>query len=155
MRILSDALASERGDLYQLVPQGKALQTDFCLAEEYRKASLAYASAVLPVNADAAPLIADMREVMTNYAANGVPAEVVDALKRRFIARMQFDRNSISDLADEWSDALAAKGLDSPDEDVEAVRRVTVEDVNRIAKQYLVEHNSITAQLKPLPAGGK
>ena len=40
-----------------------------------------------------------------------------------------------------------------PDDDVEAIRRVTLADVNRSAKQYLVDQNSITATLKPVPTG--
>jgi len=52
-----------------------------------------------------------------------------------------------------WSDALASEGRNSPDEDVEAIRRVTTADVNRVAKQYLVDQNSIAAQLKPSPSG--
>ena len=41
VQILSDVLASQRGNLYELVPQGKALQTEFGLAEAYPKASMA------------------------------------------------------------------------------------------------------------------
>jgi zinc protease len=40
VRILSDVLASERGNLYELVPQGKALQTEFGLAETYLSSGL-------------------------------------------------------------------------------------------------------------------
>jgi predicted Zn-dependent peptidase len=39
----------------------------------------------------------------------------------------------------------------SPDEDIEAVKRVTLADVNRVAKDFLVDENSITATLKPVP----
>ncbi|HZD49513.1 MAG TPA: insulinase family protein, partial [Silvibacterium sp.] len=56
-------------------------------------------------------------------------------------------------LADVWSNALAAEGRTSPDQDVEAIRKVTLADVNRVAKQYLVDQNSITAILKPVPTG--
>ena len=63
------------------------------------------------------------------------------------------DRNSIPGLAESWSEALAAEGRNSPDEIVEATKKVTVEDVNRVAKQYLVEQSAITAQLKPVPSG--
>ena len=38
-QILADVLASERGNLFDLVPQGKALQTEFGFAEAYTKAS--------------------------------------------------------------------------------------------------------------------
>ena len=85
-QILGDVLASQRGNLYALVPQGKALQTEFGLAEAYPKASVAYSAAVLPADGDAAPVIAEMRKIMADYAANGVPAELVEAAKRREIA---------------------------------------------------------------------
>src|SRR5579863_2796944 len=151
--ILSDVLASQGGNLYELVPQGKALETEFGLAEAYPKASMAFSVAVLPAAADAAPVIQEMRKIMADYAANGVPADLVEAAKRREIATSEFRRNSIPGLAETWSDALAAEGRNSPDEDVEAMKRVTVEDVNRVAKTFLVDQGSITAQLKPAPSG--
>jgi len=153
VHILSDVLASQRGNLYELVPQGKALEAEFGLAEAYPKASMAYSVAVLPAAADAAPVIQDMRKIIADYAANGVPADLVEAAKRREIAAAEFRRDSIPGLAEAWSDALAAEGRNSPDDDVEAMKRVTVEDVNRLAKTYLVDQGSITAQLKPSPSG--
>ena len=153
VQILCDVLASQRANLYALVPQGKALQTEFGLAEAYPKASVAYTAAVLPAGGDSAPVIAEMRKILADYAANGVPAELVEAAKRREIAGAEFRRNSIPGLADDWSDALAAEGRNSPDEDIEAMKRVTLADVNRVAKQYLVDQNSITAELKPVPSG--
>jgi zinc protease len=56
-------------------------------------------------------------------------------------------------LAESWSQALAAEGRNSPDEIIEAMKKVTVEDVNRIAKQYLVDQSAINAVLKPVPSG--
>ena len=153
VHILSDVLASQRGNLYGLVPQGKALEAEFGLAEAYAKASMVYSVAVLPAAADAAPVIQDMRKILADYAANGVPADLVEAAKRREIAAAEFRRDSIPGLAEAWSDALAAEGRNSPDDNVEAMKRVTVEDVNRLAKTYLVDQGSITAQLKPSPSG--
>ena len=91
-----------------------------------RKASVAYSAAVLPADGDAAPVIAEMRKILADYAANGVPAELVEAAKRREIAGAEFRRNSIPGLAEVWSDALAAEGRNSPDEDVDAMKRVTL-----------------------------
>jgi zinc protease len=153
VQILSDVLASQRGNLYAMVPQGKAIETEFGLAEAYTKASVAYGAAVLPADGNADPVIAEMRKILANYATSGVPSELVEAAKRREISGAEFSRNSIPGLASVWSDALASEGRNSPDEDVEAIRRVTTADVNRVAKQYLVDQNSITAQLKPSPSG--
>ena len=152
-RILSDVLSSQRGKLYELVPEGKALEAQFGLAETYPKASVAFSLAALPAQADAGPVIAEMKSIIASYAASGFPAELVEAAKRIQMASAEFQRNSIPGLAAAWSRALAAEGRNSPDEDVAAVAHVTVADVNRVAKKYLVEQGSIVAILKPRPSG--
>ena len=151
-RVLVDVLGSQRGDLYALVPAGKALQAEFDLEETYRKASVGFAVAVLPAGADPSTVVASLTNIVAASGQNGVPAELVDAAKRAEIAGAQFRRNSIPDLAAAWSQALAADGRNSPEEDIEAIRRVTVADVNRVAKQYLVAENSVTATLVPKPS---
>lgn len=152
-QILADVLASQRGDIYAMVPQGKALGTSFGTFETYKEASAAVAQAALPAGADPSPLQAEMKKILTAYATNGVPADLVDAAKKGEIASAEFGRNSISNLAALWSQALADEGRQSPDEDVEALRRVTVADVNRVAKKYLLEQSAITGTLKPRPSG--
>ena len=152
-QILSDVLGSQRGDLYAMVPAGKALETAFGEVESYPKASVGYGVVVLPSGTDAVAAVAQMRTILANYAAKGVPAELVEAAKRSEVAGAEFERNSIPGLATVWSTALAAEGRKSPDEDVEALKKVTLADVNRVAKQYLVETNSITATLMPVPNG--
>jgi zinc protease len=153
VRILSDVLASQRGNLYALVPQGKALAAEFGLAETFPKASVGYSVIALPADSDAGPATKEMQKVLSDYAAHGVPAELVDAAKRGEVANAEFERNSIPGLAAAWSQALAGEGRNSPDELVEAMKRVTVADVNRLAQTLLVEQNSITALLNPVPTG--
>jgi zinc protease len=153
MQILADVLASQRADLYGMVPAGKALAAEFGLAETYPKASVAYGLIAQPAGVDATPAIEEMRQIVNKYAASGVPEDLVDAAKRAEIAQAEFQRNSIPDLAEVWSNALAAEGRTSPDEDVDAIRKVTLADVNRVAKQYLLNANTITATLKPVPNG--
>ena len=70
-QILADVLASQRGDIYGLVPQGKALGTSFGTFETYKEASAAVAQAALPAGADPAPLQAEMKKILNAYAANG------------------------------------------------------------------------------------
>lgn len=151
-RILSDVLSSQRADLYALVPQGKALGTEFALLETYPKASAAFAVAAIPAGTDATTLNSEMKKIVSDYASKGFPPELVDAAKKGEIASAEFARNSISNLASVWSEALASEGRQSPDENVEAIKRVTVEDVNRVAKTYLLQ-NAIVATLKPTPSG--
>jgi zinc protease len=151
--ILADVLASERADLYGMVPAGKALAAEFGLAEAYKKASVGFGLVALPAGVDATGAIAEMRQILAHYASDGVPAELVDAAKRSEIAQAEFERNSIPGLANVWSDALAAEGRNSPEEDIDAMRKVTTADVNRVAKQYILNAETITATLKPVPSG--
>ena len=150
-RILTDVLSSQRADLYSLVPAGKALGTDFGLAETYPKASVGYALAAIPAGADPAPITAEVKAILARYADNGVPAELVEAARKSEIANAEFQRNSITDLASVWSQALAGEGRDSPSAIVDAMKKVTAADASRVAKTYL--QNAIIATVKPSPSG--
>jgi zinc protease len=152
-QILADVLASQRADLYGMVPAGKALAAEFGMAETYPKASVGYGVVALPSGVDASSAIQEMRQILGSYADKGVPEDLVAAAKRSELASAEFQRNSIPGLANVWSDALAAEGRTSPEEDIDAIKRVTLADVNRVAKQFLVDQNSITATLKPVPTG--
>ena len=152
-QILSDVLSSQRGDLYAMVPAGKALAAEFGVAESYPKASVGFGLVAQPAGVDTTPALDEMRNILNNYAEKGVPEELVAAAKRSEIAQAEFQRNSIPGLANVWSNAVAAEGRNSPDEDVDAIRKVTLADVNRVAKTYLLNAATITATLKPVPTG--
>ena len=152
-RILSDVISSQRADLYGLVPEGKALGTDFGIAETYPKASVGYAAAAVPSGADVAPITAEMKRILAGYAEKGVPPALVEAARKGEIASAEFQQNSIPELASIWSQALAADGRESPSDMVEAMKKVTVEDVNRVARNYLQVQNAIVATLKPSASG--
>jgi zinc protease len=152
-QILADILASQRADVYGMVPAGKALYATFGMAENYPKASVGYGEIALPAGADATGPINEMRQIVESYAQKGLPQDLFDAAKRDEIASAEFQRNSIPGLASVWSEALTAEGRNSPDDDLQAIKGVTLADVNRVAKQYLVSANSITATLKPSPSG--
>ena len=152
-RVLADVLASQRGNLYALVPAGKALFATFELAEMYAKASVGFSVAALPASTAPADVVANMRSIVAGYVRTGFPADLIDAAKRAEVASAEFRRNSIPELATVWSQALAAEGRVSPDDDVNAIRRVSVADVNRVAMRYLGDANSVTATLVPTPTG--
>ena len=152
-QILADVLANHRAKLYDLVVQGKALAVDFSLGETYRKASVAFAAAALPAGADAGPVVKDIQNVLSDAVTNGLPDDLVVASKRKEVASAEFDRNSISDLAERWSNVVAVEGRESPEQDVAALNAVTSADVRRVAKTYLVQSSAITATLQPAPTG--
>ncbi len=157
--LLADVLASRRGELYALVPQGKALSADF-KADALPKAALGYAEVSFPKGGDGEALIGRIKEIVSGYAKNGVSADLVEAARRREISQAEFTKNSVSGLAFDWAQALAVEGRNSPEDDIEAIRNVTVEAVNRVAAKYLVNDTAVTALLvprdsgKPVAAGG-
>jgi len=152
-RILSDVIASQRADLYGLVPQGKALGTEFGMAETYPKASVGYALAAIPAGADPAPITAEVRKILAGYVDKGVPASLVEAAKKSEISSAAFQQNSIPGLAESWSQAIAGEGRTSPSDIVDAMKKVTLLDVNRAAKKYLAVDTSVVAVLKPSSSG--
>jgi zinc protease len=149
---LSDVLSSHRGDLYGLVPDGKALFAAFSY-DTLPKAGLGYAVAGFPAEAKGDDLLQQLRTILAAETTNGFPEDLVEAAKRREIASAEFQRNSVSGLAMEWSGAVALEGRNSPQDDVEAIRRVTVADVNRVAKECLILDHAVSAILTPQPSG--
>lgn len=150
--ILSDVLSNQRSKLYGLVPQGKALGTEFDI-DMRPAAGLGYAVGAFPRGADSQALVKSMRKILADYAKNGVPKGLVEAAKRQEETSAESQKNSISGLAMAWADALTVKGLKSPQQEIEAIRKVSVADVNRVAKKYLNLNQTVTAVLTPSSSG--
>ncbi|HEX5340682.1 MAG TPA: pitrilysin family protein [Gammaproteobacteria bacterium] len=150
--ILSDVLASQRGDLYALVPEGKALYAGF-QGNSLPDTGLGFAIGVFPKGGDSAALTKEIQTRLQQTVQKGVPADLVEAAKKSEIAAFEFQKNSVSGLANAWSDALALQGRQAPDDLVVALNKVTVADVNRVAKQYLNQEHAITAILTPESSG--
>lgn len=151
-QILGDVLSSQRGDMYALVATGKLLFTAF-VPQSYMQTTLGIDYSVVPVTSDPAQVAAAMRAVIARYRISGLPEDLVVAAKRREIAQLEYSRNSVQDLALDWSDALAAQGLHSPDDMLSEYSRVTVADVNRVLRDDLVDAHSLTAYAVPKSAG--
>jgi zinc protease len=151
-QILSDVLSSQRGALYGLVPQGKALFAQFSY-ETFQKSGLGYAIAGFPAGADSTNLLNQAKEILAAEITNGVNTELVEAAKRREIISAELQKNSVAGLASAWSQAVAVEGRNSPEDDINLIRQVTVEDVNRVAKKYLDFDHAIDAILTPQPSG--
>ncbi len=151
-QILGDVLESQRGNLYNLVTEGKALAIGF-EGMMLPKGGAGFTTAAFPQGDDGKRLIAIMKEIVAGYVKNGIPPELVDAAKRHEVADAEYEKNSIAGQAFMWSQAVAIEGRTCPDDDIAAIRRVTVEDVNRVARMYLVNDTAITALLIPRPSG--
>ncbi|WP_297918657.1 pitrilysin family protein [Metallibacterium sp.] len=150
--ILVRVLGSQRGALYALVPQGKALFASF-QSQFLPRAGIGYAVGAFAKGGDAEALLAQMRAILARYAADGVPADLVDAAKRKAIAQLAFQKNSITGLANAWTNALAFQGLDSPEDMAAAYAAVTPAAVDRLARGVLQPAHVITAILTPEPSG--
>ena len=150
--VLSDVLSSQRGDLYALVPEGKALFSGFEIAP-LRRAGLGYAIAAFPSGADSRKLLSEVRGVLLQAIKNGVSPDLVRAAKLHEVTDAEFEKNSIHGLAESWSQAIAVEGRQSPEDDIKAIQKVTVADVNRVAARYLRMGESIEAVLTPQVSG--
>ena len=151
-QVLSDVLSNHRGRLYSLVPQGKALYTAFEM-NGLRKAGLGFSFAVFPKGANTKKLVGEVSSVMASELKNGVNPDLVAAAKRDEISSFEFQKNSVSGLANVWSEALAVEGRKSPSEDLDAIKKVTVQDVNRVARKYLNPNHAIYVILTPHASG--
>jgi zinc protease len=151
--VLGGVLANQRGDVYALGPAGKALQAGYFPVTQLPKAGAGILYAALPPGADTSAMASTLKSVIDNYKKNGVPAELVDAVKRQSVAQAEFQRNSIGGLADAWVRAVAVEGRSSPDDDVNALQNVTVDDVNRVLRRYFDNSTALVGILNPKPAG--
>ncbi|MGB6603928.1 MAG: pitrilysin family protein [Steroidobacteraceae bacterium] len=152
LEVLADVLSNRRFDLYGLVPEGKATGAEFAL-DPLPEAGLAYAVATFTAGSDPKVLESEVRAILARVARDGVPAELVEAAKLQERSDAQLQRNSISELASVWSDALALYGLNSPDDDLARIERVTVADVNRVARKYLDLDHAVTGVMLPRGSG--
>ncbi|HEV7447780.1 MAG TPA: pitrilysin family protein [Steroidobacteraceae bacterium] len=152
LEVLSDVLSNHRFDLYGLVPQGKALDAEFML-DPLPQAGIAYASVAFLAGEDPKGIESEVRSILTKVAKEGVPADLLDAAKVQERSAAQFQKNSISELASIWSDAVALYGLNSPEEDLQRIEKVTVDDVNRVARKYLDLDHAVTAVMLPRGSG--
>ncbi len=151
--VLSSALASQRGALADLVVSGKALAAGFFPGSTLPQSATAMVYGASQ-GGDTQALLKLVQGVLDSYVKNGVPEDLVDASRRQLVAQAEFNKNSISGLADAWSEAVAVEGVSSPDEDVAQLGKVTTADVNRVARTYLKNNTAVVGILTPRPSGG-
>jgi zinc protease len=152
LEVLADILASHRFDLYGLVPQGKALDASFTV-DPLPQASIGYATVSFTAGSDSAAIDKDVRHILATVIRDGVPAELVEAAKSQERRQAESQKNSIEGLASVWADAIALYGLKSPDEDLTRIEKVSVADVNRVARKYLDLGHAVSATIVPHGSG--
>ena len=152
-----DVLGSPRANLYALAAEGKTLAAGIQF-QAAPAGSLGFAYVATAPSADTNAALGLMDGVIAGYIKDGVPAELVEAAKRREVAQLLFSRNSIDGLAQDWSEALTVNGLDSPDDAVAQYQKVSVDDVNRVLRTYFPRERAVAGILTPkpgaVPSGG-
>jgi zinc protease len=150
--VLADVLSNQRNNLYALVTEGKALFTGFSL-DTLPRAGLGYVIGILPKGADSSVLVEEIRKTLRAYIKDGFPADLVEAAKRIKLTKSELQKNSVLGQAMTWSQALAVEGRQSPRDNLKAIQKITVEDVNRVARKYLDLDHAIAGILTPEASG--
>jgi zinc protease len=151
-QVLADVLNNRRGRLTDLVVQGKALEAGFSL-NTLPAVGLGYVIGAFPKGGDAGRIVGELRRVLSQELKDGFPDELVQAAKRREMAGAEFQKNAVEGLAMAWSDALTVEGRQSPQDDFDAIARVTAAQVNQVARRCLDPDRAITAILTPEASG--
>jgi len=150
--VLSQALASKRGQLYAMGLNGKALYGGFS-SSFLPHAGFAFAEGVFPRGGKPDGVLKAMQGILRQVASNGVPADLIDAAKARAVADLEYQKNSVSGLANAWSQALAFEGASSPGDVKAAVEAVTPAQVDALAARVFDPSHAITAVLTPESSG--
>lgn len=152
MRVLMDVLNNPRSNLSDLAAQGKVLSTE-AGTQSFAHGGMGIIGVGFPKGGDAKAAQAHLQGVLDRLLRDGVSPELVAAAKRRARADFEFNRNSVSGLAQSWSQALVWEGLDSPEAALERIEKVTPADVDRVARRYLMNDQRVTVVLTPSPNG--
>ncbi len=152
LEVLADVLDSRRFALFGLVPSGQALATDFEL-DPLPKAGIAYATVSFAAGANTQALKQRVRAILSAVVRHGVPPALVAAAKLQERSAAEFQKNSISGLTADWSDALALYQVSSPQVELARIEKVSVADVDRVAREYLDLDHATTAVMLPRGSG--
>lgn len=149
--VLTAVLADQRSDLHWF-PSNAAEGIGFW-SESFPNAGIAFAAADIPTGGDAKRMVKVLKNNLDDYIKDGFPKRAVEAAKRRLLMRLQSERGSVRGLALAWSRAIAVEGRKSPDDDVAAIAKITVDDINRVAAEFLKSNDAVVGTLLPAPAG--
>ncbi len=150
--VLSQALNSKRGDLYAMGLNGTALYGGFS-SSFLPHAGFAFAEGVFARGSKPDGVLQAMQGILNKARTQGVPADLVEAAKARASADLEYQKNSVSGLANAWSQALAFAGASSPDDVKGAIEAVTPAQVDALAKKIFDPAHAITAILTPQSSG--
>ncbi|MGH8141615.1 MAG: M16 family metallopeptidase [Steroidobacteraceae bacterium] len=153
-QVLMDVLNNPRSHLSDLAAQGKVLFAD-AGTQPFVDGGVGVIEAGFPKGGDSSQARGELDGVIANLLRNGVAPDLVAAAKRQERAQFEFAGNSAVSAASAWSQALAWQGLDSPREALDRIEKVSVDDVNRVAREYLQPDARVSMVLTPSSNGSR
>lgn len=140
--ILLNALNNARGAIGDLVVSGKAFGA-YASGGAYPETGYAYITAGVRPGSSIADVQSALDATLATVVQNGIPAQLVDAAKRRIVNGNAFELASIQGLAFAWANALS-QGRSDPQAIYAAFRPVTTDAVNRVLRTYLAPSARVT-----------
>jgi zinc protease len=147
--VLQGILDSPRGNVHALADAGEALDASWVSMPYVPEAQLGLATAALGSGVDPSQAAAKLEAILTGYAEHGVPRELFESTRRQLIVGQEESRNSISALASDWATTVALDREPSIAREQELIAKVSLADVNRVAKRYLDARHAIVGELTP------
>ncbi len=146
-QVLSDVLSDPRSDLHWF-PRNWAEGIGFW-SDTFPTGGIGYVDAEIPSGQDPKRMVAVLKNNIDLDVKDGLSRRAVDVAKRRAAVTLASERGSVEDYALAWARAVAVLGLSSPEDEVAAIQRVTVDDVDRVASAYLTSNTALVGTLLP------
>jgi zinc protease len=153
--VLQGVLNAQRGSLHALADTGEALDGEWFSLPYVPEGQLGFATAALAPGADPGAMTKRLEAILADYAQHGVPQELFESTKRRLISDQEESRNSIESLASDWATTIALDDEPSIVREQELLAKVTLAEVNHVAKRYLDPHHAIVGALTPSPGASQ
>ena len=150
-RILKEVLSSDRGDLSSLQSKGTVFQA-FAQTAVHRELAMTVVGAAFPVSSRPDAILTSVLAVLNNYREKGIPADLVDAAKRRELMAVAMTRTSILDEALSYSGRVGIENR-TPDEDIALLNAVTADSVTAVLRRYFSEPH-VTGVATPAAGAG-
>lgn len=147
--LLQQALGATRGPVRALADRGEALDSQWLSMPYFAEGQLGMATAALGPGGDPSAMTRKLEAIVRDVARNGISRELFETTKRQAISGQELSRNSISSLASDWATTIALDNEPSIGREQELLAGVTLADVDRVAKTYLVPEHAIVGALTP------